>query len=131
VSLDGVARVPIVELFGNLLVSVRGELDDRQVDALRSDVAEKIEQREPSGLVLDLSGVEILDSYMTRALRDLVVAARLMGVRSVVCGMRPAVAITLVDMGLEVPGALVAMNLDRAVERLALEELADDEGDDE
>jgi rsbT antagonist protein RsbS len=122
-----VARVPIVELFGNLLVSVRGELDDRQVDALRSDVAERIEAREPSGLVLDLSGVEILDSYLTRALRDLVVAARLMGVRSVVCGLRPAVAITLVDMGLEVPGALVAMNLDRAVERLALEELAEDD----
>jgi rsbT antagonist protein RsbS len=115
-------RVPIIEIYGYLIVSVQGELDDAQVDLLRDDVSAAIERRDPRGLVVDLSGVDVLDSYLTRALRDLAVTARLMGVRTAVCGLRPAIAITLVDMDLTIPGAVLAMNLERAIEKLAEEE---------
>ncbi|AUX22776.1 sulfate transporter [Sorangium cellulosum] len=112
-------RVPIVGLFGNLIVSVQGGLTDGQVEQLRDDVTGSIESRSPRGLIVDLSGVEILDSYLTRAIRDIALTARLMGVRTAVCGLRPAVAIALVEMDLEIPGVVTALNLERAVEMLA------------
>jgi rsbT antagonist protein RsbS len=87
------------------------------------------------GLAIDLSAVRELDSYLTRAIRDVAMLARLMGVATVVCGIRPAVAITLVDMGLELPGVQTAMNLERAVELLdelvAESERAEAEDDDD
>jgi rsbT antagonist protein RsbS len=118
-------RLPVASLAGNLIVSIQGGLSDGQVAQLEQDVTRAVEDRAPHGLIIDLSGVDILDSYLTRAIRDLALVARMMGVRAAVCGMRPAVAITLVEMGLEIPGVVSALNLDRAVEALA--ELAGDD----
>jgi rsbT antagonist protein RsbS len=72
-------------------------------------------QRSPRGLVLDLAAVDLMDSYITRCVRDLAVSARLMGVPTVVCGVRPVVADTLVEMGLELGDVLTALNLDSAL----------------
>jgi rsbT antagonist protein RsbS len=110
--------IPIVELFGNLIVSVQIELTDRQVERLRVAVTDAIERRDPHGLIVDLSGVEVLDSYLTRVVRDIALSAQIMGVRTVVCGIRPAIAMTLVEMGLEIPSVATALNLERAVELL-------------
>jgi rsbT antagonist protein RsbS len=113
------ARIPIISLHRNLIVPVQGSLGDDVVAQLQEDVTRRIEQNDASGLVIDLSGVDLLDSYMTRGIRDLALTARLMGVHTVVSGLSPAIAITLVEMGLEIPGIETALNLDRAVELLA------------
>jgi len=111
-------RIPIVRLQGKLIVSIQTALSDTVVDRLQQDVATACERGDARGLVVDVSGVDILDSYITRSLRDLAVMARLMGVETVVCGLRPAVAMTLVEMGMELPGVRTALNLDRALSLL-------------
>jgi rsbT antagonist protein RsbS len=108
-------RIPIVRLSGKLIVSIQTALSDTVVDRLQQDVAAACERGDARGLVVDVSGVDVLDSYITRSLRDLAVMARLMGVETVVCGLRPAVAMTLVEMGMELPGVRTALNLDRAL----------------
>ena len=111
-------RIPIVRLSGKLIVSIQTALSDTVVDRLQQDVAAACERGDARGLVVDVSGVDVLDSYITRSLRDLAVMARLMGVETVVCGLRPAVAMTLVEMGMELPGVRTALNLDRALSLL-------------
>jgi rsbT antagonist protein RsbS len=111
-------RVPIIPLFGNLIVVVQGELTDAQTEMLREDIGLAVQSRGARGLVIDLSGVEVLDSYLTRAVHDCAVAARLMGVPTALSGLRPAVAMTLVEMGLDVRGAIKAMDLEHAIARL-------------
>jgi rsbT antagonist protein RsbS len=112
------AKIPVIGLYGNLIVPIQGAISDHVMAALQVDVTSRIEEGGVRGLVVDVSGVEVLDSYLTRNLRDLAVTARLMGVIAVVSGLRPAVAITLVEMGLEIPGVLTALNLERALEAL-------------
>ncbi len=131
-------RIPIVRLQGKLIVSIQTALSDTVVDRLQQDVAAACERGDARGLVVDVSGVDILDSYITRSLRDLAVMARLMGVETVVCGLRPAVAMTLVEMGMELPGVRTALNLDRALSLLdslqparSSGDLIGDDGDEE
>jgi rsbT antagonist protein RsbS len=111
-------RIPIVRLAGKLIVSIQVSLTDTLVDRLQQDVAAACERGDSHGLVVDVSGVDVLDSYITRSLRDLAMMARLMGIETVVCGLRPAVAVTLVEMGMALPGVHTALNLDRALELL-------------
>jgi rsbT antagonist protein RsbS len=112
------AKIPVIGLYGNLIVPIQGAVSDDVMSALQEDVTARIADGDARGLVVDVSGVEVLDSYLTRNLRDLALTARLMGVVAVVSGLRPAVAITLVEMGLEIPGVLTALNLERALEAL-------------
>jgi rsbT antagonist protein RsbS len=112
------AKIPIIGLYGNLIVPIQGAISDDVMGALQQDVTQRIEDGGVRGLVVDVSGVEVLDSYLTRNLRDLALTARLMGVVAVVSGLRPALAITLVEMGLEIPGVPTALNLERALEAL-------------
>jgi rsbT antagonist protein RsbS len=130
------ARIPIIGLYDDLIVPIQGAIADDVMVALQADVTRRIQDGNARGLIVDVSGVETLDSFMTRNLRDLALSARLMGVTAVVSGLRPAVAITLVEMGLEIPGVHTALNLERALEllRATREEEARDlgelEGDD-
>jgi rsbT antagonist protein RsbS len=112
------ARIPIIGLYDDLIVPIQGAIADDVMVTLQNDVTRRIQDGNARGLVVDVSGVETLDSYMTRNLRDLALSARLMGVTAVVSGLRPAVAITLIEMGLEIPGVHTALNLERALELL-------------
>jgi rsbT antagonist protein RsbS len=112
------ARIPIIALYRDLIVPIQGAIADDVMIALQSDVTRRIQDGDARGLVVDVSGVETLDSFLTRNLRDLALSARLMGVTAVVSGLRPQVAITLVEMGLEIPGVYTALNLERALELL-------------
>jgi rsbT antagonist protein RsbS len=112
------ARIPIIELYANLIVPIQGSIADDAMARLQEDVTHRIQADGAKGLVIDVSAVEFLDSFMTKNLRDLALTARLMGVSAVVSGLRPAVAITLVEMGLEIPGVKTALNLERALETL-------------
>ncbi len=110
--------IPLIRLFGNLIVSIQVALTDTLIEHLIGDITQEIERTQVTGLILDLSGVDMLDSHLTYRLRTLAVAARLMGVDTVVCGMRPAVVMTIVEMGLDLIGVSSALNLERALEVL-------------
>lgn len=112
--------IPIIRLFGNLIVPIQVTLSDALVARLVSDVTGLIERQPVTGLIIDVSGVDLMDSHISRGIRDLAMMARLMGVDTVMCGLRPDVVVTLVEMGLDIPGVLSALNLERALELLLL-----------
>ncbi len=114
----GNGHIPLIRLHGNLIVSIQVSLTDGLVATLQDDVTRAIADSDVAGLIIDLSGVDLMDSYISRAVRDLALTARLMGVDTVVCGMRPAVVTTLVEMGLDVPGVTSALHLEHALEIL-------------
>ncbi len=101
-----------------LLVQLDPELTDRAVRALRDQVGATLEAQSLRGLVIDLAAVNLMDSYITRCIRDLAVSAKLMGVPTVICGVQPGVADTLVEMGLALGDVPTALNLDAALRRL-------------
>ena len=110
--------IPIIRLQEFLIVSVQTELSDELVHLLKDDIAAEIARLGPSGLVLELSGIDVFDSYIAASVRDLAQLARLMGVRTVVAGLDPGMAITLVEMGMSMAGVETALNLDSALEVL-------------
>jgi rsbT antagonist protein RsbS len=101
-----------------LLVQLNPALTDAAVRRLRAAVGATLESKSPRGLVLDLAGVDAMDSYITRCIRDLAVSARFMGVPTVVCGVQPAVADTLVEMGLSLGEVPSAVSVDTALSLL-------------
>ena len=109
-------RIPIIRLRGILLVSVQVELSDSVVLQLKEDVTQAVRQSEVRGLILDLTGIDFMDSYISRAIRDVIVMTGLMGVTSVVCGIHPSIAVTMVEMGVALEGAPMALNLDAALD---------------
>ena len=113
-------RIPIIKLYANLIVPIQGMLDDVVIAHLQGDVTARIERDSPKGIVIDVSGMDMMDSFMTRTIRDLALTARLMGVHTMVSGLRPAIALTLVEMGLEISGIQTTLNLERALEALSL-----------
>lgn len=111
--------VPVLNLGGNLLVTLQGELQDGTAEQLQHDIAQRIAQRPVTGLVIDISGVEIVESFLGRVLAEIASGAQLLAARTVLAGMRPAVAITLVELGLTLPGLMTALDVDRALALLA------------
>lgn len=110
--------IPLINLYGNLIVSIQVSLSDPLVARLVADVTRAIETTTVTGLIIDVSGVDVMDSYITRCVRDLAMTARLMGTETVICGMRPVVVMTMVEMGLDLQGVSSALNLERALESL-------------
>jgi rsbT antagonist protein RsbS len=121
------ARIPIIALYGNLIVPVQGAISDETITQLNDDVSRAIDAGAARGLIIDVSGVALMDSYITRNIRDLALTARLMGVTTIVSGLQPAVAITLIEMGLDIQGLQTTLNLERAIERLAALRAEEDE----
>lgn len=109
-------RIPIVRFRDFILVSIQVELDDQVVMQLKEDITRTVETTRVRGLILDLTGIDYMDSYISRALRDISLICRLMGVSTVLCGMHPTIAMTLVEMGIELSNAPMALNLDAAME---------------
>src|SRR5512133_994330 len=125
--MDG-PRIPVIHLSGRLLVSIQVEMTDRLLARLKDDVAEAIDRGGASGLVIDVAGIETMDSFISRSICDLALIARLMGVPTVLCGIRPAVAITLSEMGIDLRGVPSALDVDHAVALCAEEEAAAGDG---
>ena len=109
---------PLIRLYGNLIVPIHGSISDAGIAALQEQVTDRISSERVYGLVLDVSALAYMDSFVTRVVRDLALIARLMGVTTVVAGLSAEVAITIVEMGLEIPGVATALNLERALEQL-------------
>lgn len=104
-------RIPILRIGDVLLVSVQSDLEDQTVLNLQEDLADQIVARSAGGVVIDISALEIVDSFVGRMLAT-------MAARTVVVGMRPAVAITLVELGLSLGGVSTALDLEKGLAKL-------------
>jgi rsbT antagonist protein RsbS len=112
--------LPIIQIRNCLLVSIQTELHDRLALDLQASLMDRVRLVNARGVILDVSGVEIIDSYITRILNDIGKSVRFMGAECFIVGIRPAVAMTLIEMGVELDSVNTALNLDLAMEKLEL-----------
>lgn len=129
-------RLPIIKLWNRILVPIQGEITDELADQITHEVLRTIHESGPRGLVLDLTGVWIMDSHLCSVLSNLATSARLMGTPTIICGLSPEIAMTLQTMGVELEGIRTSLTLEQALEKLGLEvrdtyEEDDDEDDDD
>ena len=108
--------IPILKIGPTLLATIQIDLHDTVVDSFQNDVLEEIEKSGSSGLIIDISALEAVDSYVARTLANTGKMAKLMGVETVIVGMRPAVAATLVRMGYFMSGIRTALSLQEGLE---------------
>ncbi len=108
-------RIPILKMGEVLLVTIQVDMHDQVALALRDDITSRISTTGARGLLLDISSVEIVDSFIGRMLGNISMMARILGAETVVVGMRPAVAITLVELGLSLTGVRTALNVDKGM----------------
>lgn len=111
-------RIPILRMGKILLVTVQVDMHDQLALRLQEDLTVAIEKNEAKGVLIDISGLEIVDSFIGRMIADISGMARLLDAVTVVVGMQPAVAITLVELGLSLPGVATALNVERGMQLL-------------
>lgn len=111
-------RIPILRLENILLTSIQVDLTDQDALEFQSDVLSVVKDTEAKGIVIDITALNVVDSFMARVINDTAAMVQLLGTEAVVCGMQPAVALTLVEMGRELVGVETALNLDQGVEKL-------------
>jgi len=111
-------RIPILRMGSVLLVTIQVDMQDQTAMALQEDLAEKIAKTGASGVLIDISALEIVDSFVGRMLASISGIARILSATTVVVGMQPAVAITLVELGLSLEGVRTALNVERGVQLL-------------
>ena len=115
-------RVPILKLGDLLLVSIQIDLQDQTALTLQDDLSERIVATKARGVLIDISAMEIVDSFIGRMLSTIASISRVLDAETVVVGMRPAVAITLVELGLSLGGVRTALNVERGMQLLAAPE---------
>ena len=108
-------RIPILRMGKALLVTIQVDMHDRLAMTLQSDLSEAIASRPTNGMLLDISSLEMVDSFIGRMIANTASMGRLLDVATVVVGMQPAVAITLVELGLSLPGVFTALNVERGM----------------
>lgn len=111
-------RIPILKMGSFLLVTVQVDMHDRLAMTLQDDLTSRIVKDRAHGVLIDISSLEIVDSFIGRMIGNIASMARVLDAETVVVGMRPAVAITLVELGLSLPGVRTALNVDKGVEML-------------
>jgi rsbT antagonist protein RsbS len=116
---DTTTHIPIIKLYDILIVTIQVELSDRLVMTLKDDIGEAIQKLGPKGLIMDVSGVGIIDSYISRAIRDIGLMSQLMGVEAVISGLDPNIAMTLTEMGMDLEGVKTHLHLEAAYEALS------------
>jgi rsbT antagonist protein RsbS len=107
-----VDRVPILRLGNCLLVTVQVDMHDQLAMTLQDDLTNKIVDTKARGVLIDISALEMVDSFIGRMLGNIASMSRILDAQTVVVGMQPAVAITLVELGLSLPGIRTALNVD-------------------
>ena len=112
------SRIPILQIEEFLVASVQVELYDKSAVMFKENLLERIYETKAKGLILDLTAVEVVDSFMGRIITEVGAMAGLMGTRVVITGLQPAVAITLVELGLELEGVHTALNLQKGIATL-------------
>ncbi|MDM0010781.1 STAS domain-containing protein [Variovorax sp. J22G73] len=111
-------RIPILRMGDTLLVTIQVDMQDQTALTLQDDLANRIAATGASGVMIDISALEIVDSFVGRMLTSISGIARILSATTVVVGMQPAVAITLVELGLSLEGVKTALNVERGMELL-------------
>jgi rsbT antagonist protein RsbS len=113
-----VDRIPILKMGRLLLVTIQVDMHDRLALALQDDLTNRIVTDRAKGVLIDISSLEIVDSFMGRTIGNIAAMSRVLDAETVVVGMRPAVAITLVELGLSLPGVRTALTVEKGMELL-------------
>jgi rsbT antagonist protein RsbS len=113
-------RIPILKLGRALLVTIQVDMHDRLATALEEDLTQLIVKHNAHGVLIDISALEIVDSFIGRMLDNIAAVSRVLDADTVVVGMRPAVAITLVELGLSLAGVKTALNVERGMKLLRI-----------
>jgi rsbT antagonist protein RsbS len=108
-------RIPILRMGGYLLVTIQVDMHDQLALTLQDDLTASIQRTGAKGVLIDISALEMVDSFIGRMIGDISRMARILDARTVVVGMRPAVAITLVELGLSLPGIRTALNVEKGM----------------
>ena len=124
------ARIPILKVGRVLIVPIQVDMDDQTVMMLQERILSELERTGARGVLIDISLLEMVDSFIGRVLSDIAAMARIMDARTVVVGMQPAVAITLVELGLELRGVDTVLNVDEGI-KLLRDEFSVHEAEDE
>jgi rsbT antagonist protein RsbS len=111
-------RIPILRMGPFLLVTIQVEMDDRVALRLQEDLTAMIEKTHAHGVLIDISALEIVDSFIGRMISNIAAMARILDAGTVLVGMQPAVAITLVELGLTLQGVMTALNVERGMAML-------------
>ena len=109
-------RIPILKMGNSLLVSIQVDMHDRLAMTLQDDLTARIVATRAKGVLIDISALEVVDSFIGRMLANIAAMARVLDAHTVVVGMRPAVAITLVELGLSLTGVRTALNIEKGME---------------
>jgi rsbT antagonist protein RsbS len=122
-------RIPILRMGRYLLVTIQVDMHDRLAMQLQDDLTRAISKDPTRGVLIDITSLEIVDSFMGRMLVNIALMARVLDAQTVLVGMKPAVAITLVELGLSLPGIRTALNVDKGMTllRASAEEQAEEE----
>ncbi len=111
-------RISILRMGRFLLVTIQVDMHDRLALALQDDLTNRIVSDHAKGVLIDISSLEIVDSFMGRTIGNIAAMSRVLDAETVVVGMRPAVAITLVELGLSLPGVRTALTVEKGMELL-------------
>ncbi|HEY9834396.1 MAG TPA: STAS domain-containing protein [Stenomitos sp.] len=111
-------RIPILQMGEFLLVTIQVDMHDRLAMTLQDDLTNRIVQISARGVLIDISALEIVDSFIGRILGNIAKMSRVLDAETVVVGMQPAVAITLVELGLSLTGIRTALNVEKGMARL-------------
>jgi len=112
-------RIPILRIGDLLLVTIQVDMHDRLALQLQDDLTSRISTTGARGVLLDISSLEIVDSFIGRMISNIAAMARVLDAETVVVGMQPAVAITLVELGLSLPGVRTALDIDKGMSLLS------------
>ncbi|WP_346854240.1 STAS domain-containing protein [uncultured Draconibacterium sp.] len=111
-------KIPIIKIRDFLIVSIQVDMHDKLAIQLQSQILNEIEKTGAKGVLIDISVLEMVDSFIGRMLSGMASMASIMDAAVVIVGMQPAVAITLVELGLEMPGVDTALNMEKGIEML-------------
>lgn len=114
-------RIPILKLKDCLIVSIQFELDDQTAISFQEDLLEKLHTTSARGVVIDLTPIDFIDSFIAKVLGDVINMSGLMGAKVVITGIQPAVAITLIELGIRLENVSTALDLENGLEKLERE----------